>query len=293
MFGAILAGADASGKGRNAVRLGRLLADATGDRLVIVAVRSDPLVELPAIHLDDTTPLTAQLDRQLCRLRDELAPDAFTAVEPAVSVGEGLRMIVRRERAGLVVVGVAPDRHGRERVLEGDDALDVLHDVPCSVVVMAEEREPPRSIERVAVGVVDAPEAAAACAAAADIARRTGATLRFVSVVGNGPGFPPRARHAERGAEAEALVQRAVAESAVPGASGDVLTGSVVDALARVSDEADLLVLGSHRGDARRPPSSRGTTAGVLHAARCPVLVTAREAQEPGNAKAAAQEAAR
>jgi nucleotide-binding universal stress UspA family protein len=292
MFGAILAGTNACAKGRNAVVIAHALARITGDRLVLVAVRSDPLVEIPAIHLEDTTPLAAELARELHRVRDELAPEASVAVQSAVSVAEGLRIAARRERAALVVVGVAP-RHGRKRPFESDDAVSILHHVPCSLLVVSEEQEPPGSIERIVVGLVDSADAAAACATAADLARRIGASLRFVTVVDHHPVPGLEKVQAERQEAAEALIRRAVAESGLTSASGAVLHGADVDALTSASREADLLVLGSHQRHNTPARRLRSTLAGVLHAAHCPVLVAIAPSREAGGSPPGPQEAAR
>src|ERR687888_473044 len=110
MFNTILVGTDAADKGRKAVTVGEALAQITGDRLLLVAVRPDPLVDIPALHVADQIAQREELAHRLRALRDELAPGASTGVQPAVSVAHGLRIAAKRERAGLVVMGVSARR---------------------------------------------------------------------------------------------------------------------------------------------------------------------------------------
>jgi nucleotide-binding universal stress UspA family protein len=269
VFGAILVGTDAAAKGRHAIAFARTIARLTGDRFILVSVRWDPLVEIPAIHLEDTSPVTGEQRRELRELRDELAPEASLAVQPGASVAEGLRIAARRERAGLVVIGIDP-RQGRERPVDRNDDLEVLRRVRSAVLLVPEEQEVRARIERVVVGVGDARDLSEPCRIAAELAQRGGAGLRAVTIVDDDRAGPKRL---DRRA-AEALIARAVAACDGATVCGDVLRGSVVDGLAAVSRQADLLVLGSHTRGPLPAPSRGGTTVRLLRATHCPVLVT-------------------
>jgi nucleotide-binding universal stress UspA family protein len=281
MFGTVVVGTDGADKGRNAVRLACLLAGITGDRLVLVTVRLDPAIDLSQ-HVADAARFGRELEERLSRVRDELAPDATVHVQAGISVAHGLRIVVDRDRAGLVVVGAA-QRQGRARLVEGDHAMQVMNGAPCAVLLVPEEHDEPPAIGNIVVGLDSTPEAAAACRLGAELARRCGASLRLIKALDDPPGLGVGPYGidwgdvlAERTAQGERMVEAAAARSGVAGAEGHVARGGVVDALLGASAEADLLVLGSRRWGPIRRLVLGSTTSSVLREAQCPVLIPPR-----------------
>jgi nucleotide-binding universal stress UspA family protein len=201
-----------------------------------------------------------------------------------------------------VVVGGAARRHGAARLLEGDHALQVMHGAPCAVLLVPEAEDVGAwAVDRVVVGLDETPEARAACALGAELARACGASLRLLAVVDD---FPPTlglggysvpldwdeiiARAVEERGD---MVRAAAERSRVAGAVAEVARGRPVDALVGASREADLLVLGSRRWGAVRRLALGSTTARVLREAHCPVLVPPRTADEPSAEPEAAEQA--
>jgi nucleotide-binding universal stress UspA family protein len=296
MFTTIIAGTDAD-KGRGAVAVAARLAEATGAGLVLAAVRPDPLVDVPAIHVGATTAARRELEHALREVRDELAPAARVVVQPAVSVAHGLRVVAHREHAGLIAVGVSHRSRAR-RLLEGDHAMQVMHGAPTAVLLVPEPDEPPARapeaaprFRTVVAGVDDSHEAAAALRLAADLARACGASLRLVRVVEDRPpstvaggygaviDWEAVVRDQVEGAKRE--LAGAAARCGVPGATTEVLVGWPSDRLVAAAEEADVLVLGSRRWGPLHRLAVGSTTASVAHHAHCPILVPPRGAEEP------------
>jgi nucleotide-binding universal stress UspA family protein len=289
MFTTIIAGTDAE-KGRGAVAVAAGLAEALGAGLVLAAVRPDPLVDVPAIHVGATTAARRELEHALRELRDELAPAARVVVQPAVSVAHGLRVVAHREHAGLVAVGVSHRSRAR-RLLEGDHAMQVMHGAPTAVLLVPESDQPAPRFRTVVAGVDDTQEAAAALRLAADLARACGASLRLVRVVEDRPpatvaggygamiDWDAVVRDQVEGAERE--LAGAAARCGVPGTTTEVLLGWPADRLVAAAEGADVLVVGSRRWGPMHRLAVGSTTASVAHHARCPVLVPPRGAEEP------------
>lgn len=290
MFTTIIVGTDAE-KGRGVVAVAAGLAEATGAGLVLAAVRPDPLVDVPAIHVGTTTAARKELEHLLRGLRDELAPSARVVVQPATSVAHGLRVVAHREHAGLIAVGVSHRSRAR-RMLEGDHAMQVMHGAPTAVLLVPGSEGPPVARFRTIVaGVDDSHEAAAACRLAADLARACGASLRLVRVVedrppstvagGYGAVIDWEAVVRDQVEAAKREVAGAAARSGVPGATTEVLVGWPAERLVAAAEEADVLVLGSRRWGPLHRLAVGSTTANVAHHARCPVLVPPRGGEEP------------
>jgi nucleotide-binding universal stress UspA family protein len=152
--------------------------------------------------------------------------------------------------ATLAVVAI----HERSRavgIARGSVATHLLHDAPCSVLVVPGEvaDDWPSSI---AVGLDGSVESAAAAAAAWELSRRLGATVRALAATGS-PG------HADLG-----LVRR-IAPTFEEHATRPVTT------LVEASEEVDLVVLGSRGLRGLRALGS--VSERVAHEAHCPALV--------------------
>jgi hypothetical protein len=82
MFGTIIAGCDGFDCGRDGAAFASMLAGATGDRLLLVAAHTG--LPLPVAGTVDEH--RGQVEDAIRRVRDEVAPDAATAVDHALQV---------------------------------------------------------------------------------------------------------------------------------------------------------------------------------------------------------------
>jgi nucleotide-binding universal stress UspA family protein len=184
----------------------------------------------------------------------------------------------------MIVVGAT--HHGTAlRLLAGSTPEHVLDDAPCPVAVAPEgfARQRPGTPRQIAVAYDGSPEAERALELGAELARRSGARLRLVTVVGPGAAaYPPLdpgayAQLAELArTDAREQLDAALAKLTDVRAEGAVREGDPVEELAHDSTGDDLLIAGSRgRGPVRRvllgSISSR-----LLRSAACPVVVVPR-----------------
>jgi nucleotide-binding universal stress UspA family protein len=253
LFDRVVCGADGSETGATAVALAARLTAADGT-LFLVTV--DDVAS--AVHAGWAMPhVLEQLARDALdasRRATHTAEAAHvTRVEPRLLEGSPLDCL-RRELdhvdATLAVVGT----RGHSRpvgIALGSVTTHLLHEAPCSVLVAREPRDPgswPRSI---VVGVDGSEGSANALAAAREIGDRLGADVRAVVAA------------AEREVDVEAARRLAPTLEEVD--------DRVLPFLHDVSEEADLLVLGSRGLRGIRALGS--VSERVAHEALCPVLV--------------------
>jgi nucleotide-binding universal stress UspA family protein len=182
--------------------------------------------------------------------------DPTGSVEPVVLPAQGepddwFLAGLRRRGATLVVV----DSPGHSRslgILLGLAQTLMLHEGTCSVLVardgVAAPEQWPRSI---VAGVDGSPESAGALEAARELAARTGASVRAVAAV--------------RGANVDLDAAHRLAPELEEHAD------EAVGLLTRLSDEADLVVVGSRGLKGVRALGS--VSERIAHEARCSVLV--------------------
>jgi nucleotide-binding universal stress UspA family protein len=287
----IIAGFDGSESGRDAVALGRTLAEATGALLLVANVYPYDVVAAPALALEPSieNSLRATAETVIA----EAAPllDGFDAWEPA-AVGDlpparGLLGLAGRRDADLIVVG-ATHRHGLGRVMPGPSAAKLLHGSWCAVAIAPAgwSRDGGRAPTEIGAGYDGAPESAAALRAAAGLAAKTGARLRAVAVFD-----PPSPAHPWFGAtthgyteivgelredlrrrlerEADALEDSLRIETRV-------VDGDPAEVLARESASLDLLVVGSRAYGAVRSVLLGTVSTRLSEEARCPLVVVPR-----------------
>ena len=157
MYRTIIAGCNGRERGRGAVSLAHAISSATGARLA--AGRRAP---------SPSAPVPRQLRRPArgararpASLRDELAPEALIRVEADLSPAHALRRVAGAENADLLVVG-SRHRRGLQRIVEGDQAMQVLHGAPCAVAVAPDLLAPRIELHRIGVGIDATPESALA-----------------------------------------------------------------------------------------------------------------------------------
>jgi nucleotide-binding universal stress UspA family protein len=283
----IAVGVDGYPEGRDAVALGFALARVTTAELMLVAVHSDPLVVLPEGM--NWTSLEQQAKATLNAARDSLAPGARIDVETDLSVPRALQRVVRREHRDLLVVGSS--RHatdGRVRIGKRTRQLLCHFECPLAVAPRGLRDHPDLQFQRIGVGYDGEPEAETALALAGSIALAAGAELRVRAVVDDRMppvGWPAMATGAllktwEQAVE-EQMASLQVDGQTLGRATGadarvEATRGRPADALLELSEDVDLLVIGSRRWG----PASRlllgSTGEAVMHDARCPVLAVPR-----------------
>ncbi len=281
----IAVGIDGFPEGRDAAALGHLLAQATGADLMLVAVHSPAL--LPAPPELSFISQRQEAQRILREVRATEAPDSRTATASDISVPRALLRVVRRHHCDLLVVGST--REGLEgRVQIGDRTRQLLGQFKCALAVAPRgiHADPPR-LCRVGVGYDGGPESEAALALAASIALGAGAELRVQAVVDDR--LPPFAWSRVGGILAtewdEAVedemdqIRKQAAEAArqTP-APVDVAVarGRPSDALLKLSETVDILVIGSRRWGPTKRLLLGSTGEALMHGAGCPVLAVPR-----------------
>lgn len=183
------------------------------------------------------------------------------------------------DESSVVVMG----SHGHGRLAEvfiGSVSQHIAHYAPCTVVVVREPSDP--AAEEVVVGVDGSAGCVPALDFAFDYASRKGAPVRATYVSQRRLAWFGRQEESRTEADAElAKAEHLVAETLEPynekhadvPVRKEVVTGSVVRALADASQHAALVVVGSRGRGAFESLLLGSVGQGLLHHARCPVVV--------------------
>jgi nucleotide-binding universal stress UspA family protein len=289
MFSRVLVGVDGRDGGRDAIALANQLA-ATDATIVLAHVFGAGLMPGRGAELLLAAE-SNESERLLKRERDAAGIEAAVAGWAARSVGRGLHELVVREVADLLVVGSC-GRGLLGRVLLGNDTIESLNGAPCAIAIAPSGYAANgHRFSRLGVGFDGSPESEHALAVAREIASRSGATIKALSVVSLQSipyGEPVPAAWPE-------FVRRTMAEErreldGMEGVDGDVSYGQPSEELARYGEELDVLVVGS-RSHGRVGRRFNGSTSNYLaRRASCPVLVLPRSATSSESAKRRAAE---
>lgn len=272
-FQTVVVGVDGREGGREAAALAAALLEPGGRLILTTIVRPRGGERLGALFADANRRAAAQM---LDTERERLCVPASPVVAVRSSIAEGLHSVVARYDADLLVVGSA--RRGPiGRVVLGDDARRALDGAGCAVAIAPRGASRPPVWRTIAVGDDGSAESALAVAAARGLAARTGAAVCDCAVVG------PSAltyRELSRTDSSDAVARRIFEErkrlSRHAGAKTAVLEGDAGEALAELSAEVDLIVIGS-RGQGPWGRLMTGSTGDYLaRHARCPLLVLPR-----------------
>jgi nucleotide-binding universal stress UspA family protein len=280
-------GVDGYPEGRDAVALGSALAHVCGANLLLVAVHADPIVVVPTGL--DWTALERHARTELEELRASLAPKARIEVETDLSVPRALHRVVGREHRDLLVLG-SSRKASEGHVRIGKRTRQLLCHFECSLAVAPRGlRERSVKFGRIGVGYDGEPESEAALALAGSIADAARAELYVATVVDDR--LPPAgwstlariggmAQRWEPAVTAEMRELRAQAASAAAarGLRAEVGSkrGRPADVLLSLSEQVDLLVIGSRRWGPVNRLLLGSTGEAVLHDAACPVLTVPR-----------------
>jgi nucleotide-binding universal stress UspA family protein len=279
----ILVGDDGSSRGRDAIALGRHVAELLDAPIEVVSVH--PYTPLSSrIGGEGWTAMTAAeaeaaLERAQRALagRDGVTYRRFAASSPVL----GLDLAAEEAEAEMIVVG-STGRGRLGRLLPGTTADQLFAHARCPVAI-APVGYADRATRTGVVGVAydDGPESRDALTYARRLCDASGATLRLVGVFDSASyavaprsyGAPADAEHARD--RAYVRLEKVVGELPCA-AEAQFLEGAPADRLAEASAHLDLMVVGSHgRGVLRRAVLGSVSSELVAHAA-CPVVVVPR-----------------
>jgi nucleotide-binding universal stress UspA family protein len=295
MYRKIVVGYDDTDQAKDALALGRQLADATGAALIaagVVAIGS--MWAGVDAHLGDA-------DAQFARKLEEAADAAGARPElvPSSSPAQGLHELAETIGADLIVVGSA-SRTNLAGSLAGTTAVGLLNGSPCAVAIAPRGYRAlgGRAITAVVTGFDGSAESGDALTTAGRLAAATGAKLQLVVVAVP----PPRAaREAEpngwhrllEAAENEAREQLAEGRNAAPDGvelEASLVSGDAAQALASVANmPGTVLVVGSRGYGPLRRVLIGSVASSLVGSARCPLIVTPRGMHETADADPAAE----
>ena len=229
------------------------------------------------------------LEHDLRAVRDELAPEALVRIEADLSPAHALRRVADAENADLLVVG-SRHRRGLQRIVEGDQAMQVLHGASCAVAVAPDPVAPGAGFSASASASTPRPNRPSRwCwrASSRTTPARASRCTRWStkrSPDGSGLSVTPayadalRELIADRRAAAEELLARRLEACEGVTADGEVVVGDPAGELILATEGLDLLVLGSRRWGPVRRLALGSTSERVIRHAACPVLVPPRRA---------------
>jgi nucleotide-binding universal stress UspA family protein len=285
----IIAGADGTDSGLDAVAFAARLAGAVGDPLVVVCVGPED-ARLVGVEAEDD--LRRHADAILDTAREvagDLAGDLPTELRTVFSSSpaRGLCELAEQEGAEAVVAG-STNRGAIGRVVSGSTAERLLHGTSCPVAVAPRGYRRHRSGPLRAIGTAftDTPDGHEAVRVAADLAARAGLPLTVYSVIALHTNWlRPEAVQPDTSVVPEEV--RKVAKDALDRvvaslpagvrATGELLFGEVVDELSMAAERGvDLLVCGSRGyGPVRRVLLGTVSSA-LVRQASVPTMVVPR-----------------
>jgi nucleotide-binding universal stress UspA family protein len=221
------------------------------------------------------------LDRAAATL--EGIPTSTEAI-PDMSPSRALHVLSEQLDPALVVVG-SSRRGPVGRVVPGSTGERLLHGSPCPVAIVPRGHADAGAIRTVGVGYDGSEESEVALAAAAQFARRLGASLRVIRVYDATrfgspalmtiPGEVPF--HENYEAQQREGLDEAVAKlPAEVHAETVFIAGAPGPELAAQTEHVDLMIVGSRGYGPRAAVLLGGVTHTVIRKAHCPVIVLPR-----------------
>ena len=282
MYRKILVGYDDSDQAKDALALGKQLAEATGAALVVAGVfQFDPVWKGFDSHFHDAEVAFA---RQIEAAADSVAAEAEAF--PSSSAARGLHELAEEIEADLILVGSA--HHGRAgQAIAGSTGVALLHGSPCAVGIapLGYRDHTSAGIGAIVVGYDGSPESQQALTAACELAPRAHAKVKLVAVaeppvVGTGKGGATGWRELKEAIEEIMRERLGEAERKVPeGIDHDttLVTGEPAEALADVANApGTILVVGSRGYGPLRRVLLGSVSTPLVRSAPCPLIVTPR-----------------
>jgi nucleotide-binding universal stress UspA family protein len=291
MPGTIVVGFDGSDHADDALALGRLLATASAAELVVVCAYPDDPLGDSATAAELAQGMREDAEAHLARAREIIGAQGssgFRAIAGA-SPSQVLHELAEQLRARTIVVG--PTHHGTAlRRLTGSTPEHVLNHAPCPVAVAPDgyARRAAGALRRISVAYDGGDESQHALAAAAALARDTGARLRLVNVVNAAAVgmYPPLdvSTYDELAQltreEARGRLAAAAADLDGIAVETDVLDGEPDVALVEDSHADDILFAGSRGHGPFRRVLVGSVSSHLLREAVCPVVIVPRGSGE-------------
>jgi nucleotide-binding universal stress UspA family protein len=216
-------------------------------------------------------------ERVIAEQLAECSLDAKLLVVVASTVSRGLHELAESQNADLLVVGSC-HRGPIGRVLAGNDTVATMNGSPCAVAIAPAGYEDHLSALRtLGVGEHASPEGALALEAAVALGEQLGAVIRVRSVVSLQELPPGEIDPPDWPKTTERLIQEEKDRlKRIPGIDGDVIYGDPSDELLRLSEDVDLMLVGS-RGHGPLGRLMNGSTSNYLaQRVHCPLLVVPR-----------------
>jgi nucleotide-binding universal stress UspA family protein len=298
MYRKILVGYDDSDQAKDALALGKRLADATGAELVIAGV----FVVHPMWH-GGIDPTIRDEEVIFARKLEAAAKSVDAAAEPvpSTSPARGLHEIAEETNADLIVVG-STHRGRIGRVVAGSVGVALLHGSPCAVAIAPRGyREHANEISAIAAGFDGSAESGLALMAASELAAATGAKLKLISVaeppvIGTGKGGTGGWDALKDAIEERTRDQLAEARQTVPDGievETTLIGGDPVEALISAAETSgNILVVGSRAYGPLRRVLLGSVSTSLVRSAPCPLIVTPRGMHEAPKAAPDAKVAA-
>jgi nucleotide-binding universal stress UspA family protein len=268
-FHTILVALDGQRGGLDAAVLASRLADPDAD-LALARVRAH---DVDPAHLADER--RDAVTREAQRILDVSRAGPAGVSTPLLtvrrrSVAVGLRELVDARGADLLVVGAHHHRH--VSLLSRDHTRAALREMRCAVAVAPWEyaTRPHQAIRSIGVGYVDDRAGRVVLDTARGLAWQLGAEVRATTVVGLSNW---QAADSGVGWKAAAAGRRM---GEIPGVHGTAVEGEPRHALVALSNEVDLLVIGSHHHRALRRLLLGDVAEDLSRTSRCPLLVVAQ-----------------
>ncbi len=287
MSAPVIVGVDGGESAKDALALGRWVADTLQEPLVVAVVHPAPApvssgrVDAEWIA-DRHRAAQAVLDDARAALEGAGATARYRSIASS-SAAHGLHDLAEQDHAAVIVVGSGASGP-KQRLFAGSTAERLLAGSVCPVAVApAGMPVPPGKLGRIGLAYVDTPDGRAALTQAARMARRVGSSLRLYTVVASAEAVRPflvgpdaECAFIETARETyEQSLEKAAAT--VPDVDVDwhVLEGDVVETLSEL-DEVDALFCGSRGYGPARRVLLGGVSARLMRRARRPVVVVPR-----------------
>jgi nucleotide-binding universal stress UspA family protein len=293
MFNRVVVGFDQSDGSRDALVLGRQLADRVGAEMVLVAVVPSPTGGslIPALPGNAFTNLVAEAESGLSQAAEEF--NASTELITSSSAARGLAELTETLHGDLLVLGCARAEAGRVRA--GSKARVLMHGSTCAIALApVGYRDNPGELSKVGAAVagpnseneeiVCSVESGCAIFAAVEVAG-SGNDLKVISVADdyaeNWGFWGASLSLTELGGASRRMARRILdkAMESVPEALKTeqvLLEGRVADQLRRQSEDLDILCMGSRGYGPIRRVLLGSVSSEVVDDAGCVLLVMPR-----------------
>jgi nucleotide-binding universal stress UspA family protein len=275
VFDNVVIGVDGRSGGRAAVALAGQLA-APGARITFAHVYAGEGMVGRGARLGVVLERQAA-EREIAGERAASSLDAGLSLITASTVSRGLHELAESRNADLLVVGSC-HRGPIGRVLAGNDAVATLNGSPCAVAIAPAGYEDRSSkLSTLGVGENASPEGALGLEVAIALGHGLAAAVRVWSIVSLQDLPPGEIDPSDWQKTTERLVQEEKHRlERIPGIESEVTYGEPGDELLRLSEDVDLMVVGS-RGHGPFGRLMNGSTSNYLaQRVHCPLLVVPR-----------------